>query len=413
MKNTPQTFELNQPLPQALFETASAPFSSYRGFAVFSRPWVVRRTLWVIFWSIVWVLAGLFNLSGANVETAIFAQYIAFGWSQIITVFGFAPLVAHFGRRRFINTAKESQRTIQTLGIGMMASLIIAVSLNIQIDRVYIDIAPRMQAKYGDTYKSYGAGTTGNGTSDIIEGLKWISLVICIFGGGYSGFAYLRERRRMFELAQKAAFDTISEEKLNADSKLTVLQAQVEPHFLFNSLASVRALVKQDPTRAHASIDALVEYLRATIPQMRAEQDGQALSTVAQQVDLATAYLNVMAHRMGERLRVKVDVPESLSDAPFPPLLLISLVENAVKHGAEPNADITTICISVGKINDKQLFVRVIDDGAGLVPHATNGIGLANICAQLAARFDDAASFKLQQGADAKGVIAEIIVPIE
>jgi sensor histidine kinase YesM len=410
MKNTPLNIDLNQPLPSALYESKKARFTSYRSFAVFSRPWILRRTGWALFWFAVLTMTVLFSMQKDRPTTSAMVAILGLINIKVFLLFCLGPITAFFARQRYNNTPAEKKMTLTALVVGMvLAVLIVLAAVDTPRDRIVMEVF-RNSPKNSSLATSRTVGYADEGRyTDLITNL----VVVCLFGGGLAGLAYIREYRRRMQVIQEQGMQKLETDKLAADSKLAVLQAQVEPHFLFNSLASVRALVVQDPKRAQATIDALVVYLRATIPQMRAEQDSGVLSTVAQQVHLASAYLDVMAHRMGERLRVQVDVPSTLGDAPFPPLLLISLVENAVKHGAEPHAGITTISISVGTISETQLFVRVTDDGAGLIPQAHSGIGLANIRAQLAARFGDAASLNLRQGADAKGVVAEIIIPKE
>ncbi len=420
MKNTTQPFELDQPLSKALFETSAARFTSYRAFPVFSKPWVVRRTLWVVFWSLLLSTFIGGALKKANPGSELASGVILANMLHMVVTVCLATITAYFARRRFVNTPLESRRTIQALCGGMLVAVVISFYFGQKMEELYpndglVKQTPVTQPQVTQIPVDEHQAAEKN-ASDNLSNLVINVVFIALFGGGYAGFAYVHERGRMDDLREKQAFDALRAEKLEIESKLTVLQAQVEPHFLFNSLASVRALIKPDPDKAHASIDALVEYLRVTIPKMRTEQERPTFSTIAQQVQIARAYLEVMTHRMGDRLVVVVDLPEALNSTPFPPLLLISLVENAVKHGAEPNGGCTTITISVGTIDDKQLFVRVMDDGAGLVPQATSGIGLANIRAQLAARFGTAASFNLRQAnaaATPKGVIAKIIVPIE
>jgi sensor histidine kinase YesM len=410
MKNIPLNIDLNQPLPGALYESKKARFTSYRSFAVFSRPWIARRTGWAVFWFAILTVTLVFTMQKDQPTIAAMLAIIGLINIKIFLLFCLGPIAAFFARQRYSNTAAEKQKTLIALIVGMvLAVLIVLVAVDTPRDRIVQDVFRNSPVNSSLATSRTVAYADQGRYIDLATNL----VLVCLFGGGFAGFSYIREYRRRLQVTQEQTMQKLETEKLTADSKLAVLQAQVEPHFLFNSLASVRALVVQDPKRAQASIDALVTYLRATIPQMRAEQDSRVLSTVAQQVHLASAYLDVMAHRMGERLRVEVDVPITLSDAPFPPLLLISLVENAVKHGAEPHAGITTISISVGTLSETQLFVRVTDDGAGLVPQAHSGIGLANIRAQLAARFGNVASLNLRQGADAKGVVAEIIIPKE
>jgi LytS/YehU family sensor histidine kinase len=121
-----------------------------------------------------------------------------------------------------------------------------------------------------------------------------------------------------------------------------------------------------------------------------------------------------MKMRLGERLRVDIRLPAELRDIPFPPLLLISLVENAITHGVEPNPGTTQVTLSARVIGDgdqKQLEVRVEDDGAGLKLGMGEGTGLANVRAQLRMRFATAAQFELT-GRDTRGVLARMILPL-
>ena len=117
------------------------------------------------------------------------------------------------------------------------------------------------------------------------------------------------------------------------ESELKLMQAQIEPHFLFNTLASVQFLTETDPPQASRLLGHLLSYLRAALPQMRS-----ASTTLGQEIEFAEAYLNILRMRMGPRLDFSIDVPEPLRTHPFPPVLLISVVENAVTHGLEPLA---------------------------------------------------------------------------
>jgi len=206
--------------------------------------------------------------------------------------------------------------------------------------------------------------------------------------------------------------ERLRQQKNEADLRLTVLQAQVEPHFLFNTLASIHSLIRPDPTRAEATLEALVDHLRATLPKFRAEI-GSTHSTLAQQIEVCSSYLAVMKVRMGQRLRYTVDVPENLRVHPFPPLMLISLVENAVKHGVEPSPSGGNIVMSASLEahgEGQQLAVSVTDDGVGLHSGVGGGLGLNNIREQLAARFREQGALIIR-GRTVGGVIATIRVP--
>jgi sensor histidine kinase YesM len=235
-------------------------------------------------------------------------------------------------------------------------------------------------------------------------------LILFIASGGIALPAYFSERRRWAEHRRRVELEKISAQKSELDLRLTVLQAQVEPHFLFNTLASVRSLVTSDPQRAAQTIDALAAHLRATLPRIRAGT-GLSQSTLGEQFDICASYLELMKVRLGERLQFELRLPPRLRDLPFPPLLLISLVENAIKHGAEPKPGVTRVVLVARAAGDR-LEVVVEDDGAGLKVGLGQGTGVANIRAQLLTRFAAAAQLDLQERAFG-GVIARLVIPLE
>jgi LytS/YehU family sensor histidine kinase len=191
------------------------------------------------------------------------------------------------------------------------------------------------------------------------------------------GMKVLAGGKRKAELAAGAAAeraDTEAVERRLLEAKIAVLQAQVEPHFLFNTLALIGQLIETDPKEAVRIQNQLVAYLRSAMPEMR-EQGG---STLGRQVALSKAYLAIMEARMKERLKVEVDMPAGLSDVPFPPMMLQSLVENAIKHGLEPKIEGGTVRIRASVV-DGELYVDVQDDGMGFDLTADDGTGLANI----------------------------------
>jgi sensor histidine kinase YesM len=238
-------------------------------------------------------------------------------------------------------------------------------------------------------------------------------VILFIAGGGVALVAYFSERRRWAEHGRRLELERIGLQKSEADARLTLLQAQVEPHFLFNTLASVRSLIATDPARAARTVDALAEYLRATLPRLRAET-GSTRSTLAGQFAICASYLELMKVRLGDRLRFELCLPEDLREADFPPLLLISLVENSIKHGVEPKPGTTRVTLTARRVfgNPDLLEVNVEDDGAGLELGMGEGTGLANVRSQLLMRFGSAATFDIAQRAGG-GVIAQIKVPLE
>ena len=190
------------------------------------------------------------------------------------------------------------------------------------------------------------------------------------------------------------------------EAKLSALQAQVEPHFLYNTLASVQALTEVDPAKANAMTGHLIQYLRNALPKMR-----ESVSTVGQEVELVRAYLSILQMRMGARLAFTISVPESLSALPFPPLMLPSLVENAIKHGLEPQREGGSIDVS-GSLEDGRLRLVVADTGRGFSDTPGAGVGLANIRERLAALYAERAHLTMEANSP-HGVVATIDVPME
>lgn len=189
-----------------------------------------------------------------------------------------------------------------------------------------------------------------------------------------------------------------------------MMQAQVEPHFLFNTLASVEHLIRVDPPRASAMQRSLIQYLRAVLPQMR---DNAVLTGLGREVDMVTAYLALLKMRMEERLTVDLQIPDGLRSAAFPPMMLQSMVENAIKHGLECKSEGGTLKI-VAEVVDSKLRVTVTDDGVGfgVVPSDGTGLGLQTIRDRLKLLHGDSA--RLHIGANSpSGVIAMIEVPYQ
>lgn len=198
----------------------------------------------------------------------------------------------------------------------------------------------------------------------------WFMLIsggIKVMGGG----------KRKAELEAAAADRKASvanlERKLT-QAQMATLQAQVEPHFLFNTLALIGQLIETDPPEAAKVHAHLIDYLRSSLPQMRAA--GSA--TLGKQVELSRAYLAIMQARMKERLTVRFRVPDFLGSAPFPPMMLQTLIENAIKHGLEPNIAGGHIDVSA-RVDEATLIVDVFDNGVGFNPLSNDGVGLANI----------------------------------
>ena len=191
---------------------------------------------------------------------------------------------------------------------------------------------------------------------------------------------------------------------------MQVMQAQVEPHFLFNTLASVEHLIETDPPRASAMQRSLIQYLRAVLPQMR---DTAAATNLGREADMVRAYLDLLKMRMEERLQVDFRIPAGLRSAAFPPMMLQSLVENAIKHGIECKAQGGTLQVAA-EVVDNRLRVTVTDDGLGFgtVPSNGTGLGLQSIRERLKLLFQDRAQLDITANLPS-GVRAAIEVPYQ
>jgi LytS/YehU family sensor histidine kinase len=188
------------------------------------------------------------------------------------------------------------------------------------------------------------------------------------------------------------------------EAELKVLEAQIEPHFLFNTLANVRCLFKSDIGSAEQMLASLRIYLGAALPKFRGEHP-----TLGSECALVKAYLDILQVRMGNRLTVAIDLPGELAELAFPPMILMTLVENAIKHGLAPLAEGGRIYV-VARVGDAVLEVSVRDDGAGIQAGDGGGIGLANIRSRLAAMYGDKAWLALESNSP-HGVLARVVVP--
>jgi signal transduction histidine kinase len=201
-------------------------------------------------------------------------------------------------------------------------------------------------------------------------------------------------------------------EQRATEAQLRLLQAQMEPHFLFNTLANVLALMEHDVAAARQTLQAFTDYLRATLVGMR-----RALAPLASELALADAYLRVVQVRMGPRLAWHIEADAAAREVPLPPLLLQPLVENAIEHGLASQLAGGTLAIRA-RCEGPMLVVEVEDNGAGL-PARSNGetagdngrgVALANIRARLSATYGATATLHLQPRAP--GTMARLSLPL-
>jgi Histidine kinase len=203
-----------------------------------------------------------------------------------------------------------------------------------------------------------------------------------------------RERRRAAEALQA-----------ETAARLALLQAQIEPHFLFNTLANIHSLINEDPDTASLLLEELNSYLRASLRRSRA-----MTCSVGDELELIETLLGIAAARLRARLEYTICAPAEVRALSFPPLLLQPLVENAIRHGIEPAISGGTICVDV-RWNNEVLECTVKDTGMGLRADAPQGVGLSNVRSRLASLFGERGKLEFYTNAP-RGVIAKLILPI-
>jgi hypothetical protein len=225
--------------------------------------------------------------------------------------------------------------------------------------------------------------------------------------GGSVVFLYAGRRaaRRTAQLLHAGELDRVRRSKLALESRLQAMQARVEPRFLLNTLAQVERLYAIDAARAARMLDDLIAYLRAAMPLMR-----DTASTVAQEIDLARAYLDIVRIRLGDRLSFAIEVPPDLGDLRMPPMMLLPLIDQAIVHGFELTQAGGAIRIDA-QVRAGRLRLTITDSGVGLVPEA-GGDGIRDIRDRLAALYGDNARLELgRTGADTTEAVLEL--PLE
>jgi hypothetical protein len=203
-----------------------------------------------------------------------------------------------------------------------------------------------------------------------------------------------RERRRAAEAAQA-----------ETAARLALLQAQIEPHFLFNTLANIHSLIKEEPDTASLLLEELNSYLRTSLRRSRA-----MTCSVGDELELIETLLGIAAARLRARLEYTICAPAEVRALSFPPLLLQPLVENAIRHGIEPAIAGGTICVDV-RLNNDVLECIVKDTGMGLRADAPQGVGLSNVRSRLTSLFGERGKLEFYTNAP-RGVIAKLVVPI-
>ncbi len=386
--NTParndHTPDLRAPLPQALAGRAHGWFTDYRRWPVFSPAWVRGRARSV--GVLVTVLHALLLGSAAvGAAPAVpLGGFVQLTLAVLLPLFA-GPWLGALARRRALARGADARTELAGVAAALLAVLLALAAFHQwgaepmkqaiaeatgmvdetgQRRRVTLSIGIFIRGAEGEPADDGVATPTAPPLATQLS----FAFAGALLAGGLALPRLRRERDGLRALAAEEALARAQQQRREAELRLSVLAAQVEPHFLFNTLAGVRSAITTDPARAAALIDHLAEYLRAAIPRLR---------------------------------------------LPCPPLMLVSLVENAVKHGAEPKVGPVHVALSAALEADGRLRVVVDDDGAGFGASAGGGgIGLANIRERLAHMHGGRASLSLSARPEG-GVRAVLTLPVE
>jgi sensor histidine kinase YesM len=204
---------------------------------------------------------------------------------------------------------------------------------------------------------------------------------------------------------QQDQLERAARERELAEANLRLLQAQIEPHFLFNTLSNVLSLIHDDSDKAERMLEDFIAYLRLSLKRTRA-----STVTLADELSLVRTYLDIQKIRMGNRLTYAIEAGEVPLDLALPPFLIQPLVENAVVHGLEPKAEGGEVRIRISRF-DSKLVVEVADTGLGLSPQYSPGIGLGSVRERLETLFPKQAMFTLAAN-QPQGTVARFEIPL-
>jgi sensor histidine kinase YesM len=295
--------------------------------------------------------------------------WLEFVYSQCI---GISSLIINVGLAHYV---KSKIRRVAALCITLPGSVAIGVTLAFSITGV---------GSWSDSYA-----------------LK--AMPIGLFFGFIGVITFLLFERIDAEVEKRQLIQSESE-KREIEAHLKLLQAQIEPHFLFNTLANVGSLIDSDPVLAKRLLERLNDWLRVALVRARSSS-----ANLGDELDMLENYLQILKIRFGERLRWRFEVPEDARLFSFPPMLLQPLVENAVRHGIEPKLGGGEIGICA-RIEEGLLHVEISDSGVGLIGDEAGGTGLANVRARLGTLFGNAGQLVLENNVNG-GVVARMELP--
>lgn len=371
-------------MPTTFFPAEAAPAPAP------ATPPVLRRLLADLRIAVpVSLLAGLVITLATGYPESLYEQLVYSLWIGLIAfcIVDLARLLVWPGPQR------RAHQWLAFLGLMLLASLL-GHFAGIHVGAVFL----RHQVPSLAEYPSIGR----------------LSMVLFTFLGMCTMTFLVEYRERVARIRhahQEARLRAEVVERQALQAQLRLLQAQIEPHMLFNTLANLQGLIALDPERASLMLDQLIQYLRATLGATRADS-----TTLEQEFSAMQAYLGLMGVRMGARLAYRFDLPPELRQVRLPPLLLQPLVENAIVHGLEPKIEGGEILVEA-RARDGLLDIAVRDSGLGLsgdaVPSRTGGgVGVATTRERLQALYGERASVLLAP-AQPQGTVVRLTLPLE
>lgn len=394
------------PLPYSMATSLGGWSARAHQYPIFSKTWFVYRMRsfrapLVLFALVIVVLA--MAVGAPRPGVSVLRYYLTYPalWLVVATALILGRALAVLVRRRRWRPQREAAGIVCALLFGILVALALTP---------FVRTGPEPVPGRAPTAQEIDEARENR----LVNLIIWLPVLVWL-GGPFDLAAYFRQRGLLREAALQAQAEHFRNQRNEVEAQLSVLASQVEPHFLFNTLSGVRAAMLSDPERGIVMIDHLIDYLRSTIPQLRADR-ARTFVTLGSQFDSVQAYLGIIQARI-PRLEVQLDCAWALREAAIPPLMLISLVENAVKHGIELKKGPARICVAakltgigIGGAGPGMLELSVADDGVGFGATAGSGIGLSNIRERLKHLYGGVAALSLH-ARPAGGVVAAIVLP--
>ncbi|MFN3789928.1 sensor histidine kinase [Massilia sp.] len=399
----PTSSDIEHPLPPGLASRLGGWSARAQQYPVFGKTWYAYRLRafrapMIVFALVLALVAALVPAPPPGVDTLRFWFTFPAIWLMVAIALALGRGLAVLVRARGWNPRREAAGIVCALLLGVLVAWSLTPFVRTGGQPANGQASAELQAEQARDNR-------------IVNLAIWFPVLVWL-AGPFDLAAYFRQRGLLREAALQAQAERYKHQRNEVEVKLAVLASQVEPHFLFNTLSGVRAAMLSDPDRGILMIDHLIDYLRSTIPQLRADR-ASTFVALGSQCDSVRAYLGVIAARM-PRLHAEVACAPELRAAPIPPLMLISLVENAVKHGIEPKKGPATIRVAAAcrEVDGmRMLELSVSDDGVGFCAASGSGIGLSNIRERLKHLYGGAAALALRAREEG-GVVASITLPL-